>query len=585
MRSMVRDAGRLRAGFLTAVLLGGLVQLNAAHAADLRVLASGQGTTSRWSAYNVRSEGGQYRVDWSTSVHEGPLQVGAYMYDGDDVFRAGFTWTAFTYQDSSYHEINVIPGTPIVGEPTIDADGYNQSISVGGPLLGSPGAPKITKILMWTSGDLTRGSSWQLKAAPDAHLATDEAGNVAMTSGPEAFVHLSQDFEGVGKAGIQRRVPPTALGSGVGASAAVLTSKTVEVKHGLIGTFESLGQGSPYAVTGHAMQVSGPDGYERNCQTSQCVWRSLKAPTALRAGTYRFDLTGGGAGIGTFGDAMLWGVDAHLPKGRDPEPTPIVKAPSVDQVPGRVNVSGQATFPGTPIAASADPVDDGDAPFGAAGVLGAELSAASWTYHADEKKLLLRWDVAPDAAEVIGTPRGLLYAKELRVGNTRYEVRILSGAATSSSPRPNDVVTYMALFRCAPECVEERRLTGWWSWPGRSFVLVELPLSAIAAGEGSQLTDLRSFTAIGEASPGALAPLDEVSFEAAVIPESRVELGIAPASTPEGDVVFDARASLAGGGFSGSVSTEGLAPGSYRVWMRACLGSVCGTAVSRDVVL
>jgi hypothetical protein len=588
MRSIALDARRLKAVLVGTFLVAGLIQLSPAEAADppLQVLAAGRDTSSQWAAYKIRSNGSQYRVDWTLDVEQDPLQIGLYVYDGDDDFKNGFTWTAFTYQDSMHYEVNVVPGTPIVGEPTIDAEGYHQTINIGGHLFGTPEAPKITKVLIWASGDLSGGSEWQLSAAPGAHLVTDGAGEVVMTSGTNAFVHLSEDFEGVAKAGTQRRTPPSQFGKGVGARAAAVTSKTVEVEHGLIGSFYSPGQGSPVAAAGYAMQVAGPNGYEQNCLTSQCVWFPLKETSALQAGTYRFDLTGGGAGIGTFGDALLWGVDAHLPPGGNPDPTPIVKIPSVQQVPGSVNVSGQASFPSAPLAVNTDPEDDGEAPVGAADVIGAELSGGRVTYDPDAQKLLLQWDLSPHVADVaVGTPPGLLYAKELRVGGTRYEVRILKGAATSSAPKPDDVGTYMALFRCAPECVEQTRLTGWFSWPGRSFVLVEVPLSAISAGAGSQITDLRSFTAIGEASPGALVPIDEMSFAPVVIPESRVELGIAPDSMPEHKVVFDHRASLDGVAFSGSVPTGGLSPGRYRIWMRACLATVCGSAVPTDVTL
>jgi hypothetical protein len=298
-------------------------------------------------------------------------------------------------------------------------------------------------------------------------------------------------------------------------------------------------------------------------------------------------LTGGGAGIGTFGDAMLWGVDAHLPTGSDPDPTPIVKTSSVEKVPGGVSLSGEATFLSTSLTSATDPEDDSAAPIGAGGdVLGAELSGGGVSYNADTDSLSIQWDLSDNVAAIaVGTPPSVLYAMEFRVAGTRYEVRVLKGAATSPAPKPDDVGGYMALFRCAPECTETTRLTGWFSWPNRSFVLVEVPLSAISAGEGSQLTGLRSFTAIGEASPGSVVPIDEVSLPSATIPESRVEFALAPASTPEDEVVFDRRATLSGGTFAGSIPTSGVSPGDYRIWSRACLGVVCGLARSIEVTI
>ena len=588
MRPRALDARRLCAVLVTTFVVAAVVQPNPAEAqaAPLEVLAGGRDTTSQWAAYTIRSNGGEYRVDWTLDVNEGPLQVGAYFYTGDDMFTAGFNWTAFTYQDSSYYDVNVVPGGPIAGEPTVDADGYTQTVSIGGLLFGSPEAPKITKVLIWASGDLTRGSEWELSATPDARLVTDEAGDVVMTRGTNAFVHLSQDFEGTATAGVQRRIPPTPLGYGVGARAAAMTSRTVEVEHGLVGSFRTLGQGTPYSAGGYGMQVAGPDGYQQSCSASPCLWYTLKPPSALRPGTYRFDLTGGGAGIGTFGDAILWGVDAHLPPGGDPDPVPFVTARSVVEVPGGLNVSGRASFPSTTMTRVTDPEDDGAAPAGAADVLGAELAGGSWTYNPDDEELMLRWDLSTHLAGSAGlmTP-AVLYAKELRVGGTRYEVRVLKGAATSPAPTLDDTGVYMALFRCAPECAEQTRLEGSFSWLGREFVLVDVPLSAISASEGSSLTGLRSFTAIGEASPGSVMPIDEVSFPSALVPDARVEVGIAPASTPEDEVVFDAGASLAGGAFSQTLPTDGLPTGRYRVWTRPCLGLVCGAAAFDDVTL
>ena len=110
-------------------------------------------------------------------------------------------------------------------------------------------------------------------------------------------------------------------------------------------------------------------------------------------------------------------------------------------------------------------------------------------------------------------------------------------------------------------------------------------LSALGANGGTELTGLRAFTAAGEATPGALHPLDEVSLSSAAIPASRVGPGIAPTSTPEEQVAFTVEADLLAGDFSGTIPTDGLSPGSYRVWARACLGDVCGPAAFEEVAL
>ena len=83
---------------------------------------------------------------------------------------------------------------------------------------------------------------------------------------------------------------------------------------------------------------------------------------------------------------------------------------------------------------------------------------------------------------------------------------------------------------------------------------------ALGVTEGAQLTNLRAFTAAGEAGPRTLLPLDEVPLPSSAIPAARVELGLAGASTPEKEVLFTAEADLLAELFSGTVPAEG--PGS-----------------------
>ncbi len=258
----------------------------------------------------------------------------------------------------------------------------------------------------------------------------------------------------------------------------------------------------------------------------------------------------------------------------------VVGRPSVVEVPGGMSVSGRAMFSGATFAGATDPDDDGTGVVGAAAV-GAELTGAALIYRPEQEDLLLRLDLSslPSHPAGAGLP-GVLYGADLRVGETRYEVRALRAAATADPPR----APYAALYRCAPDCTEHAPLTGSFGTTGEQ-VLVSVPLSALEAPEGTELTGLRAFTAVGEATPGALDPLDEVALSSSVIPASRVELGIADAPTPEDEVAFTVEADLAAGDFSGTIPTDGLSPGSYRVWARACLGDACGPAVFGAVAL
>ena len=250
----------------------------------------------------------------------------------------------------------------------------------------------------------------------------------------------------------------------------------------------------------------------------------------------------------------------------------VVGRPSV--VPGRdgVRVSGRATSAGTTLATADDPAGD-STPLAAAG--GSDLTGASVVYRPEQRDLLVRWDLSSGA----GVP-GVLYGLAVSVGDERYEVRAVRAAATADPPW----TAYVALYRCAPDCTEQVTLAGSFGTTGRR-VLASVPLSALGATEGAVLSGIRAFAALGEAIPGAVLALDEVSLPSAPIPSSRVELGIASTATPADAVTFTATTGLLAGDFSGLVPTTGLAPGGYRVWARSCLGDACGPAVPAGVTL
>jgi Tol biopolymer transport system component len=261
----------------------------------------------------------------------------------------------------------------------------------------------------------------------------------------------------------------------------------------------------------------------------------------------------------------------------------VMGTPSVLKVAGGVGVSGRASFSGATLAEATDPDEDGTGvgPLEPADA-GAELTGAALIYRPEQEDLLLRLDLSslPSDPAGAGLP-GILYGADLRVGETRYEVRALRAGGTAVPP----AAPYAALYRCDDlACTEHAALTGSFGTTGEQ-VLVSMPLSALGVAEGTELTGLRAFTAAGEATPGALLALDEVSLPSSAIPDSRVELGIAPVSTPAAGVAFAVAIAPITGEFSGTIPTEGLSPGSHRVWVRACLGDACGPATFTEVGL
>ena len=253
-----------------------------------------------------------------------------------------------------------------------------------------------------------------------------------------------------------------------------------------------------------------------------------------------------------------------------------------------VSVSGWATFSGGPVSAAADPA--ADAVPGSAAV-GAELTEAIVAFRPERGDLLVRLDVndlpgfrepAAACAATLGAcvgsaggAPGVLYGLRLTVGSTPYEIRIVRRQGVSL-PSPAGV---FALYRCdVSPCVQVDDLPGGYGTAG-NVLLTSVPLSALGASEGTALSAVRAFAALGEDAVGEGLALDEVTLPNLVLPARRVEVGVAPVGTPESGVVFEA-AALGGGTFTADLVT--VPPGSA-VWARACLGASCGGSLAVEL--
>ncbi len=245
-------------------------------------------------------------------------------------------------------------------------------------------------------------------------------------------------------------------------------------------------------------------------------------------------------------------------------------------------VSGWATFSGGPVVAADDPSADA-----VAGPIGGELLRASLVSRPEREDLLARIEVTdlpgfrePAAAcaatlgACVGSAGGVpvvLYGMEFRVGTVRHELRAIrrQGASLPSAAGA------FAHYRCEASCVKVGDLAGGYG-TGGNHVTIAIPLSAIGASEGTVLTGVRAFTAVGEEATGGLVPLDEVTLGGATIPARSVRLGLAPEGTPEGEVAFDTAATLQGGVFAGTLPKPG--GGSLELWARTCLGLECAAS-------
>jgi len=225
--------------------------------------------------------------------------------------------------------------------------------------------------------------------------------------------------------------------------------------------------------------------------------------------------------------------------------------------------SGWATFSGGLLVSADDPPNDG-VPVAAS--LGAELVGASIAYRPEQADLFVRLPVTSLLANTGAAP-GILYGLKMTTGGIPYEVR-----ATQAEG--------FALYNCqtsVPTCTQVTTLSGSMGTTG-SVITVSVPLSALGASEGSALSGLDAYTAIGNDAAGPGPILDDVSLPPTSIPIHSVLLGIAPAGTPQANVPFITQAALTNGNFSGNLPP--INAGNYDVWAKACLGSTCGAPVS-----
>jgi Tol biopolymer transport system component len=221
--------------------------------------------------------------------------------------------------------------------------------------------------------------------------------------------------------------------------------------------------------------------------------------------------------------------------------------------------SGWATFSGGLLVSADDPANDG-AP--GAPSIGAELIGASIAYRPERADLFVRLPVTALLANVGAAP-GILYGLKITVNGIPYEVR-----ATKAEG--------FALYNCqnsVPSCTQVGTLSGSIGTTG-SVVTASVPLNALGANEGSTLSGLDGYTALGTAATGPATMLDDVALSSTTIPIRSVTLGIAPSATAQVDVLFNTTATLANGNFSGSLPPT--AAGTYKVWAKACLGNNCG---------
>lgn len=273
----------------------------------------------------------------------------------------------------------------------------------------------------------------------------------------------------------------------------------------------------------------------------------------------------------------------------EPGPSTTVDSIGVGVFGSNVTVAGTATLRGeTPISFAAD--ETGDAPVPALGArTGTDLAGAA-VYRPDPNvaAVFLEWRVTDLPDDV---PDGVRYTLPFRLGEDTYEIvaRRTAAATLAMADDPEGFPGHAAhAFQLRGDCGGDLGCThlAWLTGsfvPDDDLVRVKLPLGPLLGLEGGDVLS----------GPGAQGPAEiQAAFEAGPadaatwggftyrVAEPEVSLGIAPAGTPEGDVVFTASAGIdPSGGFGGQLGVPG--PGEWDVWAKACFGTSCGTSVRR----
>ncbi|HYH27248.1 MAG TPA: hypothetical protein VEA19_00555 [Actinomycetota bacterium] len=295
--------------------------------------------------------------------------------------------------------------------------------------------------------------------------------------------------------------------------------------------------------------------------------------------------------------------------GENPAPTTI-SALSASVSGGEVSISGTAAFGGqAPVTVTEDPTGDAPVAPELGSTTGVDLVAARmYVPNPASPNLVVEWEVTnlPDTGAI---PEGTRYSLAFKVGTKEFQVQAkfsnLASVTTLDDP-PGHVTNASKAFQIRGNCTTDYQgtgvaacphlgwLTGEWD-TAENVVRVQVPLGSSFAPDikggaalerntssnanlNAVIAGYQAFLALSpQTNDEAIFGPEEEETYAFVVPEKKVSFAIVPAGTPEANVVFGAPATT-GDSFSGTLSTAGLAPGSYDVYAKACFASNCATA-------
>jgi Tol biopolymer transport system component len=246
---------------------------------------------------------------------------------------------------------------------------------------------------------------------------------------------------------------------------------------------------------------------------------------------------------------------------------------------GQIQVTGSAVFAGAVVSAADDP----PAPSPSPNLPGADVSRVELAVRTEAEDLRFRI-VTPGlpgaqvsglagrlACFATGCPPSLAtspyvgYRVDFAVGGIGHRLVVDAAGA--------------ALLTCAQACTPLGVATAQVGGTGQE-VVVTVPLSLLGGAKGQALTAATAASTLLGSPAGAPQDLDTVSLPNGVLAAPTVQLAVAPVRTPPS--TYGQTASVTGSTFSGAVTV----PAGYadvEMWLRACVGSVCGRPVSRSL--
>jgi len=287
-----------------------------------------------------------------------------------------------------------------------------------------------------------------------------------------------------------------------------------------------------------------------------------------------------------------------------PQPTTI-DALGAGVTPGAINVSGVASFRGEfPNTVTEDPA--GDAPIvpSIGDATGVDLLKAT-IYQPDPNTPELWFDWHMTALPPTGSlPEVVRYTAPFKIGTSQWQLQanLTNWTSVTVLDDPEGSVRGPGHFRLRGNCttswngtpVANCPMVAWLTGeflPEDKIARIKIPVGVTPAFvPGAKLernvssnanlqnviTGYQAFVALSPTTNDE-APWggDDETF-AYTIPLRTVRLGIVTAGAP---AQFTTTGTIGpdGASFSGSLSTAGLAPGSYDVWVQACFGTNCAT--------